>query len=419
MRIAFLLGAGVSLPAGMASTEALTKAVLRVDDYIFDTDETFYRATPGELGALSWRDDQPRLGTLLQTLNKHCQDYFDLEKSKKRDENDEDLLSAASKFEQLLWAECENPAIKPSPKAVLEAVPVGRKANYEDLFFAASQLEEHLLEEYENPALEPFAKAVLNDGPVHEREDLRELTGMACNYIRDVVADELRKDPTRLDHLACLVEAVRDQDFESCDIFTLNHDLLIEKVLDREELRFVDGFGVPDGDVAWWEPEVFKQSSPHYFLKLHGSINWDEYDRGLAKTLTSDRNYARTGGGERLTLQARTRVLVGTFNKIRDYSQRPYFDLQATFRRQMEKVDYLMVSGYSFGDKGVNAVLSEWMDASTQSKLLVLHADGDQYLEQARGAVWNLWERFGKARMFTYPSHLIDCAWGVLREQIG
>jgi hypothetical protein len=111
--------------------------------------------------------------------------------------------------------------------------------------------------------------------------------------------------------------------------------------------------------------------------------------------------------------------LVGTFNKIRDYSLRPYFDLQATFRRQMDKVDYLMVSGYSFGDKGVNAVLSEWMDASTHSKLLVLHADGDQLLEQARGAIRYLWEHYGRARMFTYPSHLIDCAWGALREQIG
>lgn len=375
MRIAFLLGAGVSLPAGMASTEALTNAVLRVEDYILHTDGTFYRATPGELGAFSWRVDRPRLETLLQTINKHCQDYFDLEQWKKRVENDEDLLSAASKIEQLLWEECENPAIESSAKAVLEA------------------------------------------GPVHEREDLRELADMACNYIRDVVQLELSRVPRPLEHLTCLVEAMRDQNFEGCDVFTLNHDLLIEKVLEGDGLQFVDGFGVPDGDVAWWKPEVFKQSSRHYFLKLHGSIDWHEYEGGLAKTLASDRYNAHTACGERLDPQARSRILVGTFNKIRDYSRPPFFDLQATFRQQMEKVDYLMVSGYSFGDKGVNAVLSEWMYKRTQSKLLVLHTNGDQCLERARGAIWNLRERCGKARMFTYPSHLNDCGWRDLRQQ--
>ena len=315
------------------------------------------------------------LGNAATDVNRHRQDYFELEQIKKRVENDEGLSSAASKIEQLLW------------------------------------------EEYENPAIEPFAKAVLEAGPVHEREDLRELADMACNYIPDVVQHELSGVPRRLEHLTCLVEAMRDQDFEGCDVFTLNHDLLIEKVLEKDGLQFVDGFGVPDGDVAWWKPDVFKQNSRHYFLKLHGSIDWHEYDGGLAKTLASDRYNAHTACGERLAPQARSKILVGTFNKIRDYSRPPFFDLQATFRQQMDKVDYLMVSGYSWGDKGVNAVLSEWMYKRTQSKLLVLHADGDQCLERARGAIWNLRERCGKARMFTYPSHLNDCGWRDLRQQ--
>src|SRR5882724_4063731 len=152
MRIAFLLGAGVSIPAGMPSTQDLTGAGLRVEDFTLHADGSFVRAAPQVLGDYSWRETQPLLKSLLQTVNDHCKDYFDVEKK-------------------------------------------SRVVNYEDLFFAASQLEEHLSEEYENPALEPFTKTVLNSvHPVHGRKELSELADMVCNYIRDVVAIELNRN---------------------------------------------------------------------------------------------------------------------------------------------------------------------------------------------------------------------------------
>ena len=65
-----------------------------------------------------------------------------------------------------------------------------------------------------------------------------------------------------------------DTDFSGCDVFTLNHDLLIEAVLSREGVETIDGFGQPDGDVAWWQPDAFALPSRTFFLKLHGSVNW-------------------------------------------------------------------------------------------------------------------------------------------------
>src|SRR5258706_16428187 len=43
MRIGFILGAGVSLPAGMPSTAALTDEVLRVENYSLHFDGSFAR----------------------------------------------------------------------------------------------------------------------------------------------------------------------------------------------------------------------------------------------------------------------------------------------------------------------------------------------------------------------------------------
>ncbi len=88
---------------------------------------------------------------------------------------------------------------------------------------------------------------------VHGREQLRDSATWACNYIRDVVESKLRREPTSLNHLTCLVDAMRDETLKGCDIFTLNHDLLIEKLLIRHEIPFDDGFGDPDKDVAWWK----------------------------------------------------------------------------------------------------------------------------------------------------------------------
>jgi hypothetical protein len=110
-------------------------------------------------------------------------------------------------------------------------------------------------------------------------------------------------------------------------------------------------------------------------------------------------------------------VLVGTFNKIRDYFGTPYFDLHATFRRQLKKIDWLIVSGYSFGDKGVNSVLSEWMRARPQSMLLVLNARGDECVESARGAIRSLWRHYQGKQMFIHPDYLAGCKWRELRCQ--
>ena len=152
---------------------------------------------------------------------------------------------------------------------------------------------------------------------------------------------------------------MQDKSFEGCGVFTLNHDLLIERALEGADIDSIDGFGAPDGDVAWWSAELLDRQAEHYLLKLHGSIDWQRYDGRIAKSLGSDPEHAHTGDRKRLELSDRLRLLIGTFNKVRDYFMSPCFDVMAAFRRQLKSIDHLITSGYSFGDKGINAVLIE------------------------------------------------------------
>ena len=235
-----------------------------------------------------------------------------------------------------------------------------------------------------------------------------------------MIAIELSSSPTCLNHLTCLVEAAMDVDFDGCDVFTLNHDTLIEKVFDQHRVKFVDGFAKPDGDVAWWEPSNFDSKPERVVLKLHGSLGWARYGGRLAKVLTSECDHAHRADGTMLQATARppAPLLIGTFNKVRDYFNAPYFDLWRTFRSQMSAIDLLVISGYSFGDKGVNTVLSDWMNASTQSRILILHNSRDgECLGRARGAVRKLWDQFRDSRMFIQSAYLNECDWPSLRSK--
>lgn len=380
MRIGFLLGSGVSLSASLPSTDELTRRVLSTSDYVLNTDGHFFRKSPDlSLGvqrpALMNSGGGERLGAFLESIGAECQKYF-------------------------------------------EEVKGWRAVNYEDLYYAVSQIGEHLQEEYENPAIEPLVRSLLETTSLNStREQLKDDANLASRFIADVVSIELATSMAPMAHLACLVDALRDLEFDGCDIITLNHDTLIEQVLNREGISFFDGFGRQDGDVAWWSPGSFEQSHCRYLLKLHGSLDWWTYDGRLAKALCKDLQHAFTADKERLPIPDGPRFLIGTFNKIRDYAKRPYFDLWAEFRKRLDRMDWLIVSGYSFGDKGVNGDLVWWLGNNPQSRLIVLAENSDACVEGARGAIWRLWYKLKNDRFLLHPNYLGDCSWHELKQR--
>ncbi len=376
MRAVFLLGAGVSIPAGLPATDALTKMILRTGDYRLHSNECFVRAAVPVIEPYRSMWVTPLYGLLNYTHN-HIQHVF-----------------------------C--------------AQGITRPVNYEDLYFAISQVEDHLFGEFENPALDPFTRQLEADltlDPAKEKaEALRDLAQIACRYIQDVMSIRLRPtEQPREDHLRCLVDAVQDQAISCCDVVTLNHDTLIERVLAAQKIEYHDGFGAPDGEIARWEPQGLFETERPKLLKLHGSLDWCYDGHKLTKVLIGDRDHAKSKDGTRLEFPSRPLCLTGTFNKMVDYCKDPFHTMHFLFRRLLQKCDLLVVSGFSFGDKGINTTLAQCFGENDRLRMLVLDTNR-MCLSNARGAITTLSERHGKGRIFVHPEYIGTCSWSGLRD---
>jgi hypothetical protein len=86
--------------------------------------------------------------------------------------------------------------------------------------------------------------------------------------------------------------------------------------------------------------------------------------------------------------------LVGTFNKIADYSQQLFGKLLTSFRTFLSKADRVVVCGYSFGDKGINTALIDWLYSNQNRRLIVVHRYPDVVRAGARGAIANKWDEW-------------------------
>ena len=110
---------------------------------------------------------------------------------------------------------------------------------------------------------------------IRRKWKLHEMATETTHYIHDIVWHSLTTQPADLDYLICVKDACRAKEFSSVDIFTLNHDTVIEQFLDLSHVKYTDGFGPPINDVRYWSPERFEDHSYNVrLLKLHGSVNW-------------------------------------------------------------------------------------------------------------------------------------------------
>jgi hypothetical protein len=190
------------------------------------------------------------------------------------------------------------------------------------------------------------------------------------------------------------------------EIVTLNHDTVIERALEQSGIEYADGFSkVASSDFAW-SPKSFA-GQPVRVLKLHGSINWRQnYEHRL---LRAGYHASKTVHGGDLAPQAE--ILAGKHNKMLQYQRGFYGDLHCRFRTSIYRADTLVVSGYSFGDKGINNTLIEWMRPAAHS-LVVVHPKPASLPTGARPAAArsiDLLERTGRLRIL--PAAAEDVSW--------
>lgn len=374
MNVCFLIGSGVSRPASLPSVEEITKQVLIPKEFFRCSDEIYRRASVVQQGPELVQMQMPEMERIEQLL---C------------------LLKGHTEIRY--------------------AADTYRVVNYEDLAYLAAQIHDDAFDEYENPAIGPLVCCTLNSLPdLCSATKLGKLAGEVVNFIADVVADMLSKPASQTDHLSLFRDATSDSQFQELNIFTLNHDCLLERYLRDNGVAVVDGFDPENSlGIRTWNPVLFDCLSTHAkdrvvrLFKLHGSINWRRFrPRGAQNEKPSGNPWreeyvgirsnpglanVKDAQGRKHEELDRALFLAGTFNKMFSYLNHVFLELHYRFHRALGDTTRLVVSGYGFGDKGINNRITDWMCSACSSgerKMILIEPRSLADLQQtARGAI--------------------------------
>ena len=410
MKVCFLFGSGISRPADLPSVEKITEQVLSPKEFLRCSNGVYRRAEAVQQSPILVQMQMPEM----------------------------------ERIEQLLrWLK---------GRAELRyAADTGRRANYEDLAYLAAQIHDDSLDEYENPALGPLICCALNSiTGLCSASKLGELAGQVVDYIADVVAEMLSKPASQSEHLDIFREAASDRRLEEVNLFTLNHDRLLENCLRAKGVDVVDGFDKENKlGVRNWNPALFDCWRTHTttpavrIFKLHGSIDWRRFRPREARSSEHAANpwreeyvgirsnsalaNAKDEQGRAHETLDRALFLAGTFSKMLDYLNHVFLELHYRFHRTLAETTRLVVCGYGFGDKGINHRIADWMCLSTgqdERKMILIEPRAlDEVRRSSRGAIGGklmMWKDEGRFVHLQFPIGSPDLTWERLsRELLG
>ena len=386
---AFLFGSGISIPSKVPSVYQITDAA-RDEDWHLTTLKTF---EPGvDPNPLSTDAVTPSVKAFLATLTTYA-------------------------------ADCLNE---------LKHLHGSRRPHYEDLFSLAEQAARPETDHAPNLAVVEFVRRLRKDteslhlnfkGGSGVHDGFVGLAEAACDFLHWVVHHKLRcAGGTRIG-LELISQIARE--VEALDLFTLNHDVLVEPQLKADGITELE-FGFHDHThcecavfSAWPAQECHPRKTVRIF-KLHGSLNWYRYDFP-----DGSRQYAIPDGdpyhchdqNKRLLTPVdwKAAFLSGTVVKEQRYATGPWEHLFANFRSHLSKHTHLMCCGYGFGDTGINQRVVQWMHDRPPpgNRLVILTPEPpDPYFVDK--PVW-LTEFWREGRVDLVPKYLEKCALDDLR----
>ena len=393
-KLCFLLGSGISRPAKLPSVQEITKQVLQPKEFFRCSDNVYRRASVVQ--------QVPELA--------------------------EWQMTELERIEQFLyWLKGQ--------AEIRYAADTSRLVNYEDLAYLAAQICDDAFDEYENPAIGPLVCCAVNSLPgLCSTRGLGELAGNVVDFIADVVTDMLSKCASQTNHLDIFREAASDNQFEGMNLFTLNHDCLLEFYLKDCGVDIVDGFDHENNlGIRKWNPALFdswrveKTKSMVRLFKLHGSINWQRFRPCEAHNgenaedpwreeyfgIRSNSSLASVPDlqGRRHKNLDRALFLTGTFNKMFSYLNPVFLELHYRFHRALGETTQLVIAGYGFGDKGINNRITDWMCSAgpngARRMILIEPRSLNDVQQTARGAI------AGKLRSWRDGGSLVHLECGI------
>ena len=307
----------------------------------------------------------------------------------------------------------------------LSRTPVPRKAHYEDLFSLAEQAFRPASDHVPNLAVVEFLRRLraetfsLHTGFRWDGSGGVGFAGLAeaaCDFLHAVVHHLLTAGDNPRAGLDVIPAAARCVD--EVDIFTLNHDLLIESQCHAEGIAYEDGFANRRGEIdafSFWSHDAREKVR---LFKLHGSVNWYLYEfSGHERQYGIPRNgpyHSKDENGRALAplLGGKAAFLSGTIVKEQHYGNGLFGELFSEFRQHLRYHKHLICCGYGFGDTGVNNRLLQWLcDSMNGSNRLVILHDTSETRESElfdNAPIW-LTQMRSKGRVILHSAWLANC----------
>ena len=315
--------------------------------------------------------------------------------------------------------------------------------HYENLYFLARQIHDDVGIEYENAALRPFVESAIEQvlpqslrlrGDAYE--ELGKLAKWVTRLIRGVVVKQIAgPKPTRLDHLDFVIEGIKKGGLHNSTILTLNHDVLVEKILKESRITFADGFASEANEVGvrCWQPRLLRMGESVRLLKLHGGIDWYRFWPRGEQPLLEDYFGIPTPDYWEGKCDSRGRphdilsdddlpiFLIGAWDKLARYTDPVYLELYYAAFEAFADAKVLVVVGYGFGDKGINKLVADWMCRSPDHRLVVVDRYADNLWEKARGAIYFRWgDWLNEKRLFPVQVDLKESRipWSLIEDKL-
>ena len=309
-----------------------------------------------------------------------------------------------------------------------------KNPNYEDIYYLIQQIEDALTGEFDNPGIQPLidklieTNFIINNANSHDtsKQFLKRLTTETLNYIKDIVWVKLLEKPGDISHLNIIKDAISDDELLNVDIYTLNHDKILENFLSD---KFIDGFEEEDKEIKglrFWNPYLFENKSVKTrVFKLHGSVDWfafrpegtESWNERYAIRTNNNPGIWHTNHLDVVLGERRPIFLIGTYNKMLNYIGGIYLDIYCYFYKAIRDSKKLVISGYSFGDKGINTYIIHWMGLSSDHRIILIHPNPDELEHNSRGNIKNKWDSWKKdTRLILISKGFKETSWDEIKK---
>lgn len=349
--LTFLFGSGISISVGLPDTTQITNKIFPLGDVILHTDSHFYFGKPQNEMFPEYTEFNPIIDKILGIIQSDIEEYC------KITHHDHNL-------------------------------------NYEDFYFVSGELLRSVSSGYVNPAVFKYKEKFIGElkDYINYYRTPYEIFNKVVQYIDDMLRSILFVKPKDYSNLKLVLDAISDAKFNNINIFTLNHDVVLEEMFRAYAIEFIDGFDKPINQVRYWNRDLLNKEEKVKLYKLHGSVSWlrfisDQNDYDI-KFANIDNNYdiyhLKDKDGKFMWPYGNARMIVGTYNKPLLYTQDVFLDIHSKFQDILNNEKILIIIGYGFKDSVINQKIWDYVNKYEDTNILIINpnAEGQWVIEK-------------------------------------